>query len=61
VAAVANTLVPKKLVLGHHDNWAGAVDAPDLTDIEPIRAELARSVPFAEVIEPGYQDGMRLL
>ncbi len=60
VAVVANTVAPKQVILGHHDNWAGDPDAPDLMNIEPIREELARSVPFAEVIEPGYQDGMQL-
>ncbi|MDP6822102.1 MAG: MBL fold metallo-hydrolase [Dehalococcoidia bacterium] len=61
VAIVANTVAPKQLVLGHHDNWAGDPDAPDLMNIEPIREELERSVPFAEIIEPGYQDGRELL
>lgn len=60
VAGVATTLSPKRLVLGHHDNWAGDLDAPDLTDITPIREKLARVAPDIEVIEPGYQDGTRL-
>ena len=61
VAGVLSIVSPKRVVLGHHDNWAGALEAPDLTDITPIRERLARVAPDIEVIEPGYQDGMRLL
>jgi L-ascorbate metabolism protein UlaG (beta-lactamase superfamily) len=61
VAGVLAIVSPKRVVLGHHDNWAGALDAPDLTDITPIRERLARVAPDIEVIEPGYQDGMQLL
>jgi L-ascorbate metabolism protein UlaG (beta-lactamase superfamily) len=60
IAGVVTTVSPKRVVLGHHDNWAGALDAPDLQDIMPIRDELARVAPGVEVIEAGYQDGMRL-
>jgi L-ascorbate metabolism protein UlaG (beta-lactamase superfamily) len=61
ITGVATTVSPKRLVLGHHDNWRGAVDAPDLVDTTPIRNELAKVAPDIEVIEPGYQDGMTLL
>jgi hypothetical protein len=61
VAGVLSIVSPKRVVLGHHDNWAGALEAPDLTDITPISERLARVAPDIEVIEPGYQDGMRLL
>lgn len=61
IAGVATTVSPKRLVLGHHDNWAGALDAPDLVDSTPIRQELSRVAPEIEVIEPGYVDGMALL
>lgn len=60
VASVANTLAPRQLILGHHDNWAGALDSPDLTDVAPIRAELAQSAPWIKVLVPGYRDGTRL-
>lgn len=61
IAGVATTVSPKRLVLGHHDNWSGSPGAPDLADITPIRKELSRVAPQIEVIEPGYQDGMTLL
>lgn len=61
VEGVLTTVQPRRVVLGHHDNWAGAPDAPDLTDITPIRERLAKVAPDLEVIEPGYQDGMKLL
>ena len=61
VAGVLDIVSPERVVLGHHDNWAGALEAPDLTDITPIRERLARVAPEIEVIEPGYQDGMKLL
>jgi L-ascorbate metabolism protein UlaG (beta-lactamase superfamily) len=61
IAGVATTVSPRRLILGHHDNWQGALNAPDLVDIAPIRNELSRAAPEIEVIEPGYQDGMVLL
>ena len=61
IAGVATTVSPKRLILGHHDNWSGALEAPDLMDITPIRNELSKVAPGIEVIEPGYQDGMVLL
>ena len=60
VAVVANTVAPQKLILGHHDNWAGAPDAPDLIDITPIREQLEQSAYYSDVIVPGYQDGTLL-
>lgn len=61
ISGVATTISPKRLILGHHDNWAGALDAPDLIDSTPIRNELSRVAPEIEVIEPGYLDGTVLL
>lgn len=61
ISGVATTVSPKRLVLGHHDNWAGALNAPDLVDSTPIRNELSKTAPDTEVIEPGYVDGMVLL
>jgi len=61
LAGVVTTVNPKRIVLGHHDNWAGALNTPDLQDITPIRNELAKVAPDVEVIEPGYADGMTLL
>ena len=50
IAGVATTVAPKRLVLGHHDNWAGVVDAADMMDITPIREELAKTNLDIEVI-----------
>ena len=61
IAGVVTTVSPRRVVLGHHDNWAGALEVPDRQDITPIRDELSRVAPEVEVIEPGYQDGMLLL
>lgn len=61
IAGVATTVRPKRMVLGHHDNWAGELDAPDLIDIAPIREKISKVLPGTEVIEPGYVDGMMLL
>jgi L-ascorbate metabolism protein UlaG (beta-lactamase superfamily) len=61
IAGVATAVAPKRMILGHHDNWAGALDAPDLLDVTPIRNALAIVSPGTEVIEPGYVDGMTLL
>jgi L-ascorbate metabolism protein UlaG (beta-lactamase superfamily) len=61
IAGVATTVSPKRLVLGHHDNWRGEIGAPDLTDSTPIREELARVAPGIEVIEASYRNGMVLL
>lgn len=60
IAGVATTVSPQRLVLGHHDNWAGDLDAPDLMDITPIRDRLASVAPDIEVLVPGYRDGTSL-
>jgi len=61
IAGVVETVTPKRVILGHHDNWAGALDAPDLLDTRPIRDAIADVSPGTEVIEPAYVDGMILL
>lgn len=61
IAGVVKTVTPKRVILGHHDNWAGALDAPDLLDTRPIRDAIADVSPGTEVIEPAYVDGMILL
>ena len=43
----------RKILLGHHDNWNGLPDQPDIVDVSPIREELAGCVPAAELIEAG--------
>jgi L-ascorbate metabolism protein UlaG (beta-lactamase superfamily) len=58
VAAEAAMLMPRELILCHHDNWL-----PGLTrvqDIEPVRAALDRDAPATALAELSYLDGHRL-
>ena len=43
-------LRPGRVILGHHDNFAGAEGAPDLTDLGPVEEMLARVTPGVEVV-----------
>lgn len=43
-------LRPRQVILSHHDNFAGAEGAPDLTDLTPVHEELARVLPRLEVV-----------
>ena len=43
VAREAELLHPRRIVLGHHDNWNPPVSSP--TDMEPIERELSRQAP----------------
>lgn len=61
VALEAALLQPRIIVLGHHDNWMPPITPPGGTEVAPIRAELARTVPAATLLEPGYLAGTRLL
>ena len=61
IAGVVKTVAPKRVVLGHHDNWMGDLNAPDRHDVTPIRNEIAKVAPNTEVIDPEYMDGMKLL
>ena len=52
VAESAELVDARRLLLCHHDDWLpGFAGAPD---IAPIRDALARRVPRAELLEPGY-------
>ena len=51
-----NPATPPRLVVA-----SNRVPAPDVVDVSPIREELARRVPAAELIEVGYLEGPRLL
>lgn len=53
-------LKPHTVVLGHHDNWIGVPDQPDVTDIAPVRERLARVAPRLRMLEVGYLEGTRL-
>jgi L-ascorbate metabolism protein UlaG (beta-lactamase superfamily) len=59
VAREAELLGARRLVLGHHDNWLPGFSIE--TDIRPIRAELARVAPEAELIELEYLDATPIL
>ena len=55
VGREAALLRPRRIVLGHHDNWLPGFSAA--TDIAPFREELARFTPGVAVDELGYLDG----
>jgi L-ascorbate metabolism protein UlaG (beta-lactamase superfamily) len=61
IAREVDLLRPRRIVLGHHDNWTGMPDVPDVTDITPVRERLARVRPEVELLEVGYLEGTRLL
>ena len=58
VARQAWLLKPRRVILGHHDNWLPGFSVE--TDTTPIREELARWLPSCELAEPGYLDGYRV-
>lgn len=60
-ALEARLLQPKVIIPGHHDNWMPPVTPPNGTDLSPIRAAIAQALPDSKFLEPGYNDGMRLL
>lgn len=59
VAREVELLRPQRVVLSHHDNWLPGFSVD--TDVGPIRDELARVAPGAELVERGYLDGTRIL
>ena len=61
VAGEVELLRPRTVVLGHHDNWTGAPDVPDVTDISPVRDALRRTAPGVQLLEVGYLEGTTLL
>ena len=52
MAQQANLLQPRRVILGHHDDWLPGFSIP--TRIAPIREAMAQSVPQAELVELGY-------
>lgn len=54
----AEFLRPRRLLLGHHDNWLPGFSLN--TDTVPIRLALDDKVPATEFVEIGYVDGYRL-
>lgn len=59
VARQADLLRPRRIVLSHHDDWLPGFSID--TDVKPIRDELARRLPNAELVELGYLDGTQIL
>lgn len=59
VARQADLCRPRRVVLSHHDDWLPGFSVD--TDLKPIREELARYVPGAELLELGYLDGTEIL
>jgi L-ascorbate metabolism protein UlaG (beta-lactamase superfamily) len=59
VAREVELLRPQRVVLSHHDNWLPGFSVD--TDVGPIRDELARVAPGAELVDLGYLDGTRIL
>ncbi|WP_419841032.1 MBL fold metallo-hydrolase [Candidatus Poriferisodalis sp.] len=55
----ADMLQPRKIILGHHDNWLPGFSVA--TDTTSIAAELARVTPNAELLEPGYLESTKIL
>ena len=43
-------LRPQRVILGHHDNFAGVEGAPNLTGLGPVEEALARVTPGVEVV-----------
>lgn len=52
VARQADLLRPRRVILGHHDDWLPGFSVP--TRIAPIREALSRRVPRTELVELGY-------
>jgi beta-lactamase family protein len=48
-------LRPRRVVLGHHDNWLPGVSVE--TDTAPVRAAVAEAAPACELAEMGYCAG----
>lgn len=59
IAMEAKLLGAKRVIIGHHDNWMPPV-TPATFDMAPVREELAKQVPDAELIESGYLAGVQL-
>jgi len=54
VARQVDILRPRRVVLGHHDNWLPGFSKA--IDTAPIREEMARWAPRAELVEMGYME-----
>jgi L-ascorbate metabolism protein UlaG (beta-lactamase superfamily) len=59
VARQAELLQPRRLILGHHDDWLPGFSVD--TDVTPIREELKRRLPRTELLELAYLDASEIL
>jgi hypothetical protein len=58
VAQEVGLLRPRRVILGHHDDWLPGVSTA--VDTAPIRAEIAEACPTAELAEMGYCAGFEV-
>lgn len=54
VAQQVDMLRPRRVLLGHHDDWLPGFSVP--TDTAPIAEAIQRAVPGVELLEPGYME-----
>ena len=59
VSREADLLRPRRIVLGHHDDWNPPVTSP--TDMDPIERELSRQAPSVELVQMDYLEGYPIL
>jgi L-ascorbate metabolism protein UlaG (beta-lactamase superfamily) len=55
VAREASLIGPRRVILSHHDDWMPGFSVA--TDTSAIRKELARWLPYGDLVELGYLDG----
>ncbi|MBI2761426.1 MAG: MBL fold metallo-hydrolase [Chloroflexi bacterium] len=60
IAREAELLQPRRIVLNHHDDFAGR-GRPHFTDATPIREELSHRAPRTELVEMGYKEAVPIL
>lgn len=60
LAMEARLLGPRRVVLGHHDDWMPPITRKEF-DMGPVRDELKREAPQAELLEPAYLQPVELL
>ena len=59
VAREVDLLRPRRIVLGHHDDWNPPMTGP--TDLEPIERELGLQAGRVELVHMDYLDGFPIL
>ncbi|MEX0799866.1 MAG: MBL fold metallo-hydrolase [Dehalococcoidia bacterium] len=60
LAMEARLLGPRRVVLGHQDDWMPPITRKEF-DMGPLRDELRREAPQAELLEPAYLQPVELL